>query len=382
MPSQARDERAKGKATDGTTHEEGEEDEDYHDEEKGGEVEDVSKGRGGGPRTRRLKEHEKENPTRKNSQQRRSQTVDASTGENNAPALATGGGKLLVKLLGKSTDASTSVGSGREMGPMGVGVSRESDVAAANAVSNKMFNELDFREHDTGGVHVETGKLLPISSPLPHHPTSIMAPPLFPSVHHSHLVLDVETDGYGGFRPPRQRIMQFAYIRVPRDDGNGVVGESASHYIRGVSSVHPTAAAKHGITPQMCNDRGVDFDVAFREFMQELDSCDALAAHNADFHVGCLRHELRARGMHAELERLELRLASVRVVCTMRAGTEVCRLPQTSARYTGYKRPTLAELHRELLGREPDGPLNDALVDCRTVLACLRPLALRTFVPL
>jgi hypothetical protein len=46
MPSQARDERAKGKATDGTTHEEGEEDEGYHDEEKGGEVEDVSKGEG------------------------------------------------------------------------------------------------------------------------------------------------------------------------------------------------------------------------------------------------------------------------------------------------------------------------------------------------
>mmetsp|Transcript_18445 Transcript_18445/g.32878 ORF Transcript_18445/g.32878 Transcript_18445/m.32878 type:complete len:116 (+) Transcript_18445:187-534(+) len=44
--SEARDERAKGKATDGTTHEEGEEDEDYHDEEKGGEVEDVSKGEG------------------------------------------------------------------------------------------------------------------------------------------------------------------------------------------------------------------------------------------------------------------------------------------------------------------------------------------------
>jgi hypothetical protein len=84
--------------------------------------------------------------------------------------------------------------------------------------------------------------------------------------------------------------------------------------------------------------------------------------------------------MRAEQKRFRTLLDTpVHVECTMRGGIPVCRLPKKGpgAAYPGFKVPTLAEVHRELLGRAPDGPLHDALADCRAVSACLLPLSER-----
>jgi DNA polymerase III epsilon subunit-like protein len=96
------------------------------------------------------------------------------------------------------------------------------------------------------------------------------------------MVVDVETDGYGGFRSPKQRMVQMAYI---------CGGRELSGYMWGVRRVQPVAQSLHGITAEACAD-GHDFERVFEDFLQKLETCDALAAHNADFDAGCLCHEL------------------------------------------------------------------------------------------
>ena len=62
------------------------------------------------------------------------------------------------------------------------------------------------------------------------------------------LYFDVETDGYGGFNPPKQNLIQLAWI---------FNGTRHSYFIKGVLSINPQVP--HNITPKMLNEQGLEF---------------------------------------------------------------------------------------------------------------------------
>jgi DNA polymerase III epsilon subunit-like protein len=174
------------------------------------------------------------------------------------------------------------------------------------------------------------------------------------------LVLDVETDGLGSFRPPAQRVIQLAY-------GAWAAGADcapASVLVRGAREVHPRALEVHGIAPAALEERGVPLAEAVSGLLAALAPCDVVVGHNVEFDLGCLFHSLRAEGLPAEAEALERALRTKRVACTMRSGLGVSRL-------CGAKFPSLAELHRALFRRAPDpARLHDAAYDCVVTARC------------
>ena len=176
------------------------------------------------------------------------------------------------------------------------------------------------------------------------------------------LYLDVETTGVGSFRPPTQRLLQLAWIL----DSTGPVRET-SHLISDVDSdVSPHVP--HDITIEKCRKTGVPFDAAFDALLADLRLCGTVVAHNLDFDWGTLLNELRLRGRPAS----DLTAAAEPAVklCTMKSTTGLCRLPKAGTRFTGFKYPTLRELHVKVVGGEPAERLHDALNDCRVLRRC------------
>lgn len=186
-------------------------------------------------------------------------------------------------------------------------------------------------------------------------------------------VLDVETNGVGGFRPPRQRVMQLAY-GAWSPDAPLALADVASVYVRGAGRVAPAARGVHGLSPEFCETRGVSLGEAVSSLCAAMGSCDELVGHNLEFDVGCLLHQLAADGFareHDEFLRLTRRL---RWRCTMREGTALCRLPRGSRGFrggAGFKFPRLGELYEHLFGAPPDVRLHDAAADCFVTAACV-----------
>jgi DNA polymerase-3 subunit alpha/DNA polymerase-3 subunit epsilon len=183
-----------------------------------------------------------------------------------------------------------------------------------------------------------------------------------------HLYFDVETDGLGAFRPPTQRLMQLGWVlRGPAGPDGSPEREERCFLVRGVSRVSPSVP--HRISAADCTRDGVDFGAAYAAFLEAVGLADALVAHNIEFDVGVVRLEVHTRLGPAALESLDALLHSKRLVCSMRATTEHCRLPARSGS-AGHKFPTLTELHRTLFGSDPGEALHDALEDCRVLERC------------
>jgi DNA polymerase III epsilon subunit-like protein len=83
-------------------------------------------------------------------------------------------------------------------------------------------------------------------------------------------------------------------------------------------------------------------------------------AHNIDFDCGVVG---------AEFIRLKksFRLLEVPAVCTMKTTAEVCRLPRPHG--SGFKWPTLDELHLHLFGGSYERP-HDAASDLQACARC------------
>lgn len=188
-----------------------------------------------------------------------------------------------------------------------------------------------------------------------------------------YFVLDVETNGVGGFRPPRQRIMQLAYGKWDREAAREL--EVTSVLVSGAGELAPRAFAVHGIPLETCETQGVPLAEAVRAMCRELEPCVAVVGHNVEFDIGCLLNQLETDGLYTELLELERLTRAKPWICTMRQGTDLCKLPKRfpSAPGTaaGYKFPTLAELHTRLFGEPPNCRLHDAAADCRVTAKCL-----------
>ena len=177
------------------------------------------------------------------------------------------------------------------------------------------------------------------------------------------LCFDTETDGIGGFNPPRQRVVQIAW------DLND---ETKNYLISDVTDISPRVP--HPFKVSDCRKVGVSFKDAFEDFMNALRKCDMAAAHNLSFDKGVLLNELRLRNI---VSTEFLNLINEKEFCTLQKTINICRIPKTgnAARYGGYKYPSLSELYVKLTGMQPKLDLHDARNDIQVLKTCITLLA-------
>jgi DNA polymerase III epsilon subunit-like protein len=120
------------------------------------------------------------------------------------------------------------------------------------------------------------------------------------------------------------------------------------------------SVAIHGITRSMSLERGIDIRVALFDFKMELQQCGKCVAHNYEFDSNMLEIEARRHNMS---------LYFPSPFCTMRVGTDLCKLTHPTFTGGGYKWPKLLELHEHLFHRVPKNTHNSK-IDVIVTLRC------------
>ena len=176
------------------------------------------------------------------------------------------------------------------------------------------------------------------------------------------LYVDVETDGVGGFRPPTQSVMQWAWVIK----GGSEDDIERNYFISDTRAQAVNPKVPHEISAEQCRRDGIPFEEVLAIFTKDLLECDVVCAHNLKFDLGCIRNELVARSLvYEEFDRL---VSSKRNVCTM-DNRDTCKLVNPVTK----RFPKLEALYNTLFpGSEIShlGNLHDALTDCRVLSLC------------
>ena len=162
-----------------------------------------------------------------------------------------------------------------------------------------------------------------------------------------HLILDVETDGIGTFRPPTQTLCEIGWIFLK----NGKEIERHAAFVKGVTKLNNNFP--HQFTIKDLNEYGGTPKQVF-SILQKI-VCrytPTVVAHNADFDIGILKRA----GLRG-IDRLPR-------VCTLKRSIEYCKLPPF--RYGHYKYPKMDELS-QCLGCKTRGD-HTAMGDCAALM--------------
>ena len=185
------------------------------------------------------------------------------------------------------------------------------------------------------------------------------------------IVLDIETDGQGTFRPPVQRPLEIAWVVCNND---GEIIKRTRRFVSGVERIHPKAKEIHGYDEEFVNTHGLPLKEIFAELEEDARDAELVVGHNIDFDIGCICNQDRLMNFNGGVSLIP-RLRSLPLFCTMRHGTDLCRLPMWHGG-KGFKWPKLCEL-ADHAGVELDSDkLHGALYDAEITLACYRKLFL------
>lgn len=163
------------------------------------------------------------------------------------------------------------------------------------------------------------------------------------------LIFDTETSDFpedGG------RLIQFAGQICDLSFDPPLVTQEFSTLVKCTKDSHPRAFSFHGITKEM-SQAGIDPELACAWLAGAVDQCDLVVAHNAAFDIRVMDIEFREAGLGG--------FSPPKVFCTMKASTDLCKLP---GKKDSYKFPRLEEALPILCGIELEGG-HDALVDTR-----------------
>lgn len=175
------------------------------------------------------------------------------------------------------------------------------------------------------------------------------------------LYLDVETNGIGGFNPPKQRIMQISWIY--NDD-------EYNYFVKDVKQVN--SDVPHNITVQYCQENGTSWKKIYKELERCLEDTDVLVAHNANFDISCVANELKVRksSSYSKYKTIIADFLSTNtIICTMKDTKDLCKLKFENGS-DGYKYPKLEELYKYFFGELPQNTLHDSLEDCKVLKEC------------
>lgn len=183
-----------------------------------------------------------------------------------------------------------------------------------------------------------------------------------------YLFFDTETNGLpknfrGDFKDVDNwpRVIQLAFVMAD-DDLNEV--ESFCELIRPDGWTIPEEKfwIENGYSTAENLLKGVPAEYALNRFVEAVEKCQTMVAHNVAFDTPVLSAEMLRYGIKAN--------ARPNKLCTMKASTNFCAIPTARG---GYKWPKLEELHQQLFGEKFDNA-HDALADVRATLRCFREL--------
>lgn len=153
-----------------------------------------------------------------------------------------------------------------------------------------------------------------------------------------YMVLDSESNGLFDYKRPADDDGQprMASLTIIYCDAEMVEERRYSVFIRPDGWEMTEGATKvNGITTEYLNEHGIPIAEALNEFQGGIDNGYVLVAHNAQHDGKQLRAELRRAGMDDRFEQTPQ-------ICTMRAMTDICKIPPRGNR-GGYKWPALSE---------------------------------------
>ena len=151
------------------------------------------------------------------------------------------------------------------------------------------------------------------------------------------LVLDIETNGIGSFRPPGQRPIQVSFQLIDEDE---TILMSYSEFIKGVIKIQWGGnIGECPWTVDFVNSNGVSLKSCIRALKSAIDKDTIIIGHNIDFDVSTL--------MKAHFSKT---IFTTPKFCTMNSTVDLCKLSKLgpSSKYKGYKWPKLFELGNKL----------------------------------
>lgn len=178
-----------------------------------------------------------------------------------------------------------------------------------------------------------------------------------------YIVIDCETTGLPrNWKAPVAdlhnwpRLVQIAWSRI---DMELQKIEEAAFLVRPEGFVIPPEAQRvHQISTERALLEGKPLQEALSQFSQAVRLSEVVVAHNLPFDENVISAEYLRLNLHPPFE-------NKKRICTMRATTELCRIPGNY----GFKWPSLAELHHTLFGREFE-EAHDAGADVNACASC------------
>lgn len=145
------------------------------------------------------------------------------------------------------------------------------------------------------------------------------------------IVLDIETNGVGTFRPGRQRPIQVSFIKC---DYKGNIVQEYSQFVKGVRSILSPVCPKEW-SLQYINKHGIDMDVIIKDIEDSIDANTTIVGHNIIFDIDCIVHMIPS-----------IKISNTPTICTMKQSVNFCKMPKrgSGSAYGGYKWPRLMEL--------------------------------------
>lgn len=115
----------------------------------------------------------------------------------------------------------------------------------------------------------------------------------------------------------------------------------------------------NNMSTERCKKEGIKIELALNNFLQEIENCKYILAHNLNFDLNVCASEMFRLGLFSINKPIK--------VCTMLATTDIVQIP--SAFNNSFKWPSLTELHNFLFNCDFEGA-HDALDDVNAMAKC------------
>jgi DNA polymerase III subunit epsilon len=172
------------------------------------------------------------------------------------------------------------------------------------------------------------------------------------------------------------RVIQFAWEVYDTEAGAAV---SQAFLIKPEGWQIPTEKfwLDNGFHQKSSLEKGVPIQEVLPQFIEWVNSCDVLVAHNIGFDHPIIGAEMVRAGMKTAKK--------LHKICTMEATIQLCKIPFGNSKYGNrpgnYKWPKLEELYQFLFKKPMEGA-HDACADVRACRECFLELVKRGVIKL
>ena len=184
------------------------------------------------------------------------------------------------------------------------------------------------------------------------------------------LIFDTETTGIVNFKLPADHADQPDMVEIAALMMTGpdtVVDELDTLIQPDGWSLSPELTAIHGITDEMCDERGVPIADALTELLRMIDRADVVCGFAVDFDLKLVRGACRRLGMDDRYLAVKRKKFDCMYKCK-----DLCKVPPTekqiAAGFSAFKQPTLKEASEILLGLDLS-EAHQAMVDVKATAA-------------